>query len=161
MKHPNTWSGPRRALVLALMLAWMLPLSEATYAFGDLLFHGLLKQTIEDRRMPDVAPSYPAAAPCSDSASAGASRHHTAEELEEDAAGQDTTCGDPRDKTAALPWENGDVTVPLDINEDRCTAATYIAAAQAQLSDDELTALDKYCRGKADRNPLRKRNARA
>lgn len=58
-------------------------------------------------------------------------------------------------KSGRLPWDEGKtVVLPLDVVKHRCSADTYIAAAQAQLTDKELTALDKYCRGKLSKTGL-------
>ena len=58
-------------------------------------------------------------------------------------------------QSRALPWDQDQtVVLPLDVVKHRCSTGTYIAAAQAQLTDEELTDLDKYCRGKLSKTGL-------
>lgn len=103
-----------KKFTVVVLAASVMLVSQPSFAYGDLLFHGVLKGAMEDGRMLNVSP-----------------------------------------RSDALPWaKDKTVVLPLDIVKHRCSANTYIAAAQAQLSDEELTALDKYCRGKLSKTGL-------
>ncbi len=45
-----------KTLAVWTLMAVVMIASQPSYAFGDLLFHTVLKNAMEDKRMPDVAP---------------------------------------------------------------------------------------------------------